>query len=66
MFIENTSNVNSYQISIIDTMGRILFETITDEQTFNASEVFQSAANGLYLIKIQAEGKTQILKVNKN
>ncbi len=66
VFIENTSNVNSYQISIIDTMGRILFETITDEQTFNASEVFQSAANGLYLIKIQAEGKTQILKVNKN
>lgn len=66
VFIENTSNVNSYQISIIDTMGRILFETITDEQTYNASEVFQSAANGLYLIKIQAEGKTQILKVNKN
>ena len=66
LFIENLSSYSEYQISIFDMMGRLIFNTNTSEKTYDASNVFQSLSNGLYLIKIQSGDKTQIIKVNKN
>ncbi len=65
LFIENQLLASDYTIQIFDAMGKMLFETITSNEIYDASSFLENKPSGLYLVKIKTKDGDEIIKVNK-
>lgn len=65
LFIENHLPGTEYSIQIFDTMGKLLFETITSNDIYDASSIIEHKPSGLYLINIKSKNGDKIIKINK-
>ncbi|MDD2386280.1 MAG: M43 family zinc metalloprotease [Bacteroidales bacterium] len=65
LFLENQLSGTDYTIQIFDTMGKLLFETITSNEIYDASSIIDNKPSGLYLVKIKTNQGNKVIKINK-